>query len=204
MNSFKKKYRIVGRKGEVYRLTAKELYERVQKDSLSDYNWITSATELIRVCNEEDFPREYAQGIKFAILNCFVNLESRQDSVSPNSSDAMAVYACYHSLDRDNEAVKALKAKYLKAIIRNVVTYHSSIFRLYHPGPTYKRLCEEWEKEKLEEYVLREEIYFNELRESLHADFKKRIQKAEEEGAFEEDEKKHSEEMREFWNSLDL
>ena len=46
-----KKYHINGWRGKEYSLTAKELYERVMEDCKSNYNWIASATELVRVCN---------------------------------------------------------------------------------------------------------------------------------------------------------
>lgn len=71
MSFFEKKYNVKGWYGDTYLLTAKALYKRVLEDSKSDYNWIASATELVRVCNDPEFPEVYAVGIKLIILNWF-------------------------------------------------------------------------------------------------------------------------------------
>ena len=67
MSFFEKKYKVTGWHGYTQSLTAKKLYERVLEDSKSDYNWIASATELVRVCNDTCFPEMYAVGIKMII-----------------------------------------------------------------------------------------------------------------------------------------
>ena len=79
MSFFKKKYKVKGWNGDTHSLTAKALYERVLEDSKSDYNWIASATELVRVCNDPCFPEMYSVGIKLIILNCFANLETKKE-----------------------------------------------------------------------------------------------------------------------------
>ena len=92
MSSFEKKYNITGWKGKKYSLTAKQLYERVLEDSKSDYNWIASATELVRVCNDSCFPEKYAIAIKIIILNSFANLELQKECYSNvESTDAETV-----------------------------------------------------------------------------------------------------------------
>ena len=79
MSLFEKKYTVVGWNGDIHTLSAKALYERVLADSKSDYNWIASATELVKVCNSPSFPEMYAQAIKIIILNCFANLDCRRN-----------------------------------------------------------------------------------------------------------------------------
>ena len=79
MSFFEKKYKVTDWDGDTHSLTAKQLYERVLDDSKSDYNWIASATELVRVCNNPCFPEMYAVGIKMIILNCFANLELQKE-----------------------------------------------------------------------------------------------------------------------------
>jgi len=69
MSLFVKTFRIKSWSGKIHRMTAQQLYERILKDSKSNYNWIASATELVRVCRHPDFPGKYAQEIKLAYLN---------------------------------------------------------------------------------------------------------------------------------------
>ena len=145
MSFFKKEYDVTGWRETKHSLTAKQLYERVLKDSQSDYNWIASATELVRVCNEPSFPEIYANAIKIIILNCFANLELQKDYPSSGeATDKAAVYSCYHSLPSEDETVIKVKHKYLTAIITSITKYSRSGVRLpSHPGPTYNKICEE-------------------------------------------------------------
>lgn len=204
MSFFEKKYNITGWK---YSLTAKQLYERVLEDSKSDYNWIASATELVRVCNDPCFPEIYAVGIKIIILNCFANLELQKEYPSEGElTDAEAVYSCYNSLPTTDETAKKVKENYLTAVITGITKYTQSEVRLpIHVGPTYTKKVEEWKKKKFDEYVSSVTILnFDQLREDLYTDFDKMVETAEEEGAFEKDDKEYREKLRKFWASIDL
>lgn len=199
-----KTYAVRGWTGEVHSLTAHQLLERVLEDSKSDYNWITSATELVRVCDEWDFPKRYARKIKVTILNCFANLETQREHNSRElATDEEAVHSCYHSLTgKDEEVVKA-KRNYLRAIISATIKYEGQECRLHaHTGLAYKRVCEEWVNAKLREYADRRKIDFRKMEQELSADFIKTIQTAEEQGAFIEDDARHQKEMQSFWASL--
>ena len=206
MSLFEKKFTVVGWRGDIHTLSAKALYERVLADSKSDYNWIASATELVKVCNSPSFPEMYAQAIKIIILNCFANLELQKEYPSSGeSTDKAAVYSCYHSLPSTDETVIKVKQKYLTAIITAITRYTQCEVRLpMHQGPTYNKMCEEWKKAKFDEYASKKEIDFDELRETLYDDFEKMIKEAEEEGAFEADDAEYREELRKFWASIDL
>jgi len=206
MSLFEKKYSVTGWRGDKHSLTAKQLYERVLADSQSDYNWIASATELVRVCNDPYFPEMYGNAIKIIILNCFANLELQKEYPSRGeSTDKEAVYSCYHSLPSTDETVVKVKQKYLTAIIEGITKYTQCEVRLpLHPGPTYRNICEEWKKAKFDEYVSKSQIDFDELRETLYADFEKTIKSAEDEGAFKEDDEEYREQLRKFWASIDL
>lgn len=203
---FEKKYTVVGWNGDIHELTAQALYERVLADSKSDYNWIASATELVRVSNTPSFPEMYAQAIKIIILNCFANLELQKEYPSSGkSTDKAAVYSCYHSLPSSDETVIKVKHKYLTAIITAITKYTQCEVRLpMHPGPTYEKMCEDWKKAKFDEYVSKKEIDFDKLRETLYDDFEKMIETAAEEGAFEADDAEYRETLRRFWASIDL
>ena len=64
MSLSEKKYKITGWHGDTQVLTAKNLYERVLEDSKSDYNWLASAAEIVRVCNEPDWRSAHRYGYR--------------------------------------------------------------------------------------------------------------------------------------------
>lgn len=206
MSFFEKKYKVKSWHGDIHSLTAKALYERVLEDSKSDYNWIASATELVKVCNDPCFPEMYAVGIKMIILNCFANLELQKEYPSRcESTDMEAVYSCYNSLPSADETAKKVKEKYLTAVITGITKYTQSEVRFpIHIGATYRQKVEEWKRAKFDEYVSVAEIDFDQLREDLYTDFDRMVKTAEEEGAFEKDDEEYREEMRKFWASIDL
>ncbi len=205
---FEKRYRfkLKGWRGTEYSLTAEELYNRVLADSQSDYNWIASATELVKVCNEPYFPEIYAIGIKLIILNCFANLELKKENPSnKEKTDNDAVYSCYHSLPSRDETVIKVKEKYLSAIIEGVIKYTKSEVRLpIHIGPVYHKVCDHWKKAKLEEYLSKVKIDFKKLREDLYYDFEITIRKAEKDGLFDEEDKVKNMEVSKFLSSIKL
>lgn len=206
MSFFEKEYKVKGWHGDTYLLTAKALYKRVLEDSKSDYNWIASATELVKVCNDPYFPEMYAVGIKMIILNCFANLELQKEySFNEEATDKEAVYSCYNSLPSTNDTAKKVKDKYLTAVITGITKYTQCEVRLpIHIGTTYRQKVEEWKKSKFDEYTSATDIDFDQLREDLYADFDRMVKTAEEEGAFEKDDEKYREEMRKFWDSIDF
>ncbi len=182
------KYRIVDWHDNELFFTAKELYERVKKDSESDYGWVASATELVRVCNDPNFSDEYAHNIKILILNCFASLELKKRSNIPSyrkSTDNQAVYSCYNSLaGTEKKAIEARK-NYLIAVINAVTRYHFEF--PIHVGPIYFQVCEEWEGKKYNENCFETEIDFEQLIKDLHNDFDNTIRTAERQGKFKEE-----------------
>lgn len=206
MNLSKKKFKITDWHGNEHYLTAKQLYNRVLSDSKSNYNWIASATELVRVCNEPGFLGNYSREIKVMILNCFANLELNKEYPSRGlSSDKAAVYSCYFSLSNKHENAKQAKEKYLKAIISSVLKYSDGEMRFpLHSGKTYYNLCRDWEKKMFEKYSTENFSDFEKLKSTLRDDFDKTIKEAEKAGAFAEDDAKRREEMKRFWSSLNI
>lgn len=202
-----KKYTVKGWHGDTYSLTAKQLSERVLNDSKSDYNWIAPARELVRICKIVSFPDEEALTIKIAILNCFSNIEHRANSggdrYRTDPSDEEAVEYCCNSLyGIDSEEAISARKYYLTEMI-STASYVMSIFdSLYHPGPTFRKLREDWRKSKFEEYISQENIDFKQLVETLHNDFAETVKTAEANGDFEEDEKKDAEEQAKFFRKI--
>ena len=188
-------YTIKGHRDETYSLTAKGLYNRIMATSKqSDYNWIASATELVRVCNKPKFPKHYAQEIKLAILNCFANLESKvYDESYRGPTDNDAVYSCFNSLSGTNERIRYVKHKYLKALITTTIENYFEI--PVHSGENFHTFCTEWEKAKFEEFCNSKIINFEKFRKYLSSNFEEQITLAENQGLFEEED-------REYWEKI--
>ena len=207
MSLLEKKYNIKGWYGDIYSLTAKQLCERVLKDSQSDYNWIAPARELTRICRSPGFPAEYALTIKITILNCFANIEHRAncggDRYRTDPADEKAVEYCYNSLySISSEEAISVRKYYLTEMISTASYVHVMFDSLYHPGPTFRKLREDWNKSKFEEYISQENIDFKQLIETLHNDFAETVKTAESNGDFEEDEKKDAEEQAQFFRKI--
>lgn len=200
MSLFEEKYTIVGWHNEKHFMTAKRLLERVQEDIKSDYNWIASATELVRVCTQPSFPQEYARAIEIAILNCYASLETKRElGGHSEDTDSEAVAFCYRSLFGISEEANEARQKYLRAIIEGVTKYHFRLLEFNHHGPTYSKIRDEWKNAMLEKYGSEVHFNFDQLRQELHDDFDKVMKKAEEEGAFEEDDRASREADKKFW-----
>lgn len=206
MSFFGQRYLIHGWRDKEHVLTARELHERIMEDSKSDYNWIAPARELVRICKKTSFPTDYAIDIKIAILNCFANIEHIAncggDRYIDDPADKEAVQYCYNSLyGIDNEKAITARKRYLTEMI-NTASYVRFMDSLYHPGPTFRKIREDWSKSKFDEYISQEKIDFKQLVESLHNDFAEIIKKAELNGDFEEDEKKDKESWRMFYERM--
>lgn len=186
MKIMKKRYLVNSWNGEVYFLTANELYEKVMKDSKSTYNWIAPASEIVRICKKKSFPEEYANDIKIAILNCFAKLELvSDDEFRILDKDYEAVRFCYNSLNEVDEKTMSARQNYLKAVIRSVAFNHYEI--PIHHGKTYFQKCDDWINSKFYENINEEEIKFPSFIEYLKQDFQNMIKNAEKEGVFQEE-----------------
>ena len=206
MSFVEEKYIVTGHYGKIYSLTAKQLYERILDDSKSDYNWIASASELVKVCKKTSFPTEYALAIKCAILNCFTNIEHIAncggDRYIDKPADQEAVQECYNSLYQveDEEAISVRK-RYLSEMIARASDIR--IFDpFYHPGPTFRKLRKDWIKSKVQEHISQERIDFKQLVKALHNEFVEIIKKAEADGAFDEDEKEERESLKKYYAEI--
>lgn len=84
----------------------------------------------------------------------------------------------------------------------NTASYVSLFDSLYHPGPTYRKLREDWCKSKFEEYISQEKIDFEQLVETLRSSFTEVIKTAESNGDFEEDEKEDEENWKMIYRRI--
>lgn len=141
--------------GENKTMRARAIHQTIMQNSReSDYNWIAPAKELVKLCNNPNFPREYAVDIEMAILNCFANIEARVsrggDKYITKADDALAVQFCYDELGRlmkasDNEEFKktlnSVRTRYLKEMISSAVNI--STRGLYFHCKAFRNLQEE-------------------------------------------------------------
>ena len=204
MNFFRRVYFFKDWHGERHFWTAKKLYKRVMIDAdISNYNWIASATELVKVLKKSDFPECYAKEIKVAILKCFTYFENegRWRARSLPTDDA-AVHWCYNTLNSSEEDVVNAKKQYLKAIIRQSSLTPEYKYSFYIGGATYLKLQEEWRKKKLNKLVSKQEINFEQLPKDLSKDFIQTIKSAENNGLFSEDDEKRHQQIQELITSV--
>ncbi len=202
MSFFEKKYLVLSYDSGACLLTAKQLCERVVNDSKAgDFNWITSATELVSICKKTSFPNEYALVIKCAILNCFANIVHRATCGNEryiDETDQAAVQECYNSLYEveDQRAILA-RQRYLAEVIAYVSSHY-----YYYRGPSFLKLEDRWRKSKFREYIPQEKIDFNQLEKQLKADFDNFIKKAEIDGTLEEDKKEEERMLKSLYEKI--
>lgn len=194
--------------GDTVSLTAEQIYERIVDSNKLPYNRNAfPARELVRICEMQDFPTKYALLIKCAILDFFANKEHIANCGGSRyidePGDPEAVQECYNSLYqvKDEEAISA-RRRYLTEMIAKA-SYLRIRNSLYHPGPTQKKLREDWIESKVQEYISKEEINFEKLIKDLHNEFVELIKKEEKKGSFDEDDKAEMQFWKSFYKSLE-
>ena len=200
------RYPVTDWDGNLHLFTAHDLYKRIMEDSKSDFNWIASATILVKICKEPSFPAEYAKGIKVAILNCFASINHRKnkggDSPVISQSDFEAIEYCYNSLydEKADDAVKARTDFLTEAITSACKPSFWDFF--YHPGPTYQNLKQNFISSNVKKYISQKDVDFKQLKSTLKAEFTDLIEAEEKKGSFDEDERKHQEEMKKLFSEI--
>lgn len=199
----KRRYIIEDWKGQEHRLTAQELYDRIKSDTKSNYGWIAPATEIVKICQFSDFPKEYATEIEVLILNCFAALELQKEVPSYGKpTDNEAVIFCYNDLaDSENSEAAPARLNYLKNVIAGIVKYYDYGLRA-HPGDEYRRFCQEWVYKKTAEYALEDSIDFEQLRKSLKIDFETAVKHEEHVGTFEKSDAEYRKRISDLIKSM--
>ena len=190
---FEKKYNVLGWDGPS-RLTAEQLKNRVLNDSKSNYDWIASATELVRICNSKNFPQKFAVEIKRAILNSFANLATANDEdfSYERSTDQQVVIECFNTLDQNNELNKKIQQKYIMQRIR-AVTYNSfELPPIMIYGEEFIDFRNQWIQKQYQEINELKEISQN-IFEALKNKFLLELEEAEKTGVFEKSKKAQAE-----------
>lgn len=181
-------YRIDGLDGKMHIMTAKQLYKRIVEDSKSDYNWIAHASEILRICDEPDFPDEYAKEIKICILKCSANIKMKRERLSYHTiEDEKAVNKCYNSmrLSKDKDIIDARK-RYFSSILRSIIKNdkYGNRLEMLH-GLSYYKVCDEWKELMLEKYDTDKPVKnFESLNSILKNEFINMLKSAERNGRF--------------------
>ena len=154
--SFLGLYRIDGYDGNPHYMSAKKIYKRVLKDSYSDKDWVASVSELLRICERPDFPKEYSEKIKICILKYFANIEiykKERPKCHMQKGTNTAVKKCYNSIIfSKNEDVISARKKYFDAILNSVIRSFDTLQISSRFDSTYKQVCKNWKKSMFEEY----------------------------------------------------
>ena len=160
--SFLGLHRIKRLNGSIRYMTAKQIYKRILKDSYSEKEWIASVPEIIRICEEADFPKEYAEKIKICILKYFANVEiykKEKPKCHMLIGTNTAVKDCYNSMrDSKNKNVICARKKYFEAIIDSVIRGFDTLQIPSRFDPTYKKICKNWKQAMFEEYFEKQPI----------------------------------------------
>ena len=177
-------YKINGLDGNTHYMRAKQIYKKVLKDSYSDNDWVLSVSELLRICERPDFPKDYGDKIKICILKYFANIESYKKDIPKchmQIGTNTAVKDCYNSMRfSKNEKVISARKKYFEAILDSVIHSFDTITIPKQFKDTYKQVCKEWKKSMFEEYFENQPIKDIEkmkrlLKIELHDTIKKSI-----------------------------
>ena len=196
--SFLGLYKIKGCNGKIHYKTAKQLYEQILNDSKSNHELIATASELVRICEEPDFPKNYAEEIKICILKSYASLERNKKNLTEYlQENDVAIRKCYNSMSysTDEDAISARKgffSEILNSIIKNN-KYSIRLKTLY--GSTYYKVCDDWKKSMFEQHFSEEPIKSLErLKSELQIELHNTLKTAEIKGVFiKKDEKAKSE-----------
>ena len=177
-------YKINRLNGSTRYMSAKQIYKRILKDSQSENNWIASVSEIFRICEESDFPEEYAEKIKICILKYFANIESYKKNIPKchmQKGTNTVVKNFYNSMMfSKNEKIISARKKYFEAILDSVIHSFDTITIPKQFKDTYKQVCKEWKKSMFDEYFENQPIKDIEtmkrlLKIELHDTIKKSI-----------------------------
>ncbi len=196
---FEVKYCIKTRYGRELWLSAREIHERAKKDIRFDQHWNTTISEIIRISSKPNFPKEYAEAIKIAILNSYAKIEGRS-YISSQKKDNEALNYCYNSLANTTEEAEEARQNYLKAVIKSCTKYE--LFDYKHDGPTYDWMCEKWQEENFEKHKKQATIEIDQLKKKLETEFEDKMNKAKEQGIFKQDNEENQEAIKNQWETI--
>lgn len=180
--AYERRYKVGKIGGSKIYMTAKEIYDKVQED-LSDNQLIAEkAEELIKVCEESEFPKCYAKKIKICILDSFTNLNQNAENRLNDKLEIASI--CYNSLSSSKKEESEARQRYLLAFIKAIPLRKRRNVTSSYSEKLYNKLCKKWVKEKLVYYKSFKKLDFERVMKSLEFDFEITLIQAEKRGFF--------------------
>lgn len=176
--AYEKRYK-VGKFGGSKYMTAKDIFDKVQ-ENLEDNQLISNeAEELVKVCEEREFPKCYEKKIKICILDSFTN-QKAEDYLD----DKLEITSiCYNSLSSSKKEESEARQRYLLAFIKAIPLRKRRSVSSY-PEKMYNKLSKKWGKEKFVCYKAFKKLDFARVKKSLEFDFEITLIQAEKRGFF--------------------
>ena len=200
-----KRFKLIDWDEKTVSLTAKQLLERTKQNNKKGYCWFAPISEIVKICDNPDFPEKYAKEIKLIILNAFAKLETKHEIMfRQKAGDQDAVHSCYNSLNNNDPRVVAAKEQYLRAILEGITKYHFTPIEFISYSQTYRKLCEEWKEEQFKKYFLQDTIDFLFFKHTLNESFEHVMQKAENDGLFKAENEQRFESIPAYLSKLNL
>lgn len=185
-----------------HEMTPEELFERIKRESRSNWNWLAPATEIVKTISDPDFPEPIANELKKIILRCYADTLLSNIKGEEKPTDQIAVAYCYYSLH--GKASKRLKRHYRRNLIKAAMRSVSRRLVSAHiHGEQYRTFCDQWEQEAIQHFTGRWfGIDFMRFRAKIEADFEKSLKQAIEAGEFAEDEARYRAGMKKVAEAL--
>lgn len=154
-------------------MTDKELRNLIIKQSKkSNYNWLAPADELIKVCNNPEFNKDYAKDIKVAIVKCY-------ETFLKGDCPGNIIYAfdAYNQLydtaeNMVDKQVLEVRKKFLETFIRRNIIWNKHFGNI---DETFRKAKDKWVDDTAEKLLKVKQVSFDSLKDDLVSDFKKYI-----------------------------
>ena len=166
------RFKVPGRK--IFSFTAQELYAEFTKES--DSERLIPISKVLDICNDKDFPKDYAKQINLDILKSFINSD---DSIFDISfQERSALFSCYNSLSNANEIEFNTRQEFLTKFLDDV----TEDFILQDPflaSNNYFEACLiylDWKESVIKDLLKKDIVSFRCLRlKNLFKSFKKAL-----------------------------
>ena len=178
------RFKVPGRK--LFSFTAQELYVEFIKEF--DSERLIPVSKILDVCNDKDFPENYAKKIKLAFLKSFIvsvplpittGLFLADYSIfNVSFEERSALFLCYNSLSNTNQIEFNAKQEFLTKFLDDV----TEGFILQEPTSTSDnyinacRIYKSWKQSFIKDLLKKDKIKFTCLRsKNLFKSFKKAL-----------------------------
>lgn len=157
------------------------IHKLIMKQSKeSDYNWLASSGELLRVCNKPNFNKKYAQDIKLAIISCYSNLLDYKDF--DNIINACQAFNELRIESKKNEEkdenIEKVCARFLDAFIFRKIFWTC----VAYDGKSFDEETKKFRKTKIKQLLEQDTVNFHFLSENISREYKNYIDKKVQDG----------------------